>query len=79
MKSVSRLNDRFDMTIVGCASDWWSGGCGFGHRRVGNILSWRFDHETFSTVILSLLLVQEGMLSVSGERMCTILVNGLEN
>ena len=29
------------------------------------------DHEIFSTVILSLLLIQEGQLSVSGERMCT--------
>ena len=32
------------------------------------------DHEIFSTVILSLPLIQEGQLSVSGERMCTILV-----
>ena len=37
------------------------------------------DHEIFSTVILSLLLIQEGQLSVSGERMCTILVNRLED
>ena len=33
------------------------------------------DHEIFSTVILSLPLIQEGQVSVSGERMCTILVN----
>ena len=33
------------------------------------------DHEIFSTVILSLPLIQEGQLSVSGERLCTILVN----
>ena len=64
---------------VRCASDWWSGDCGFDPRRVGNILSWRFDHETFSTVILSLPLIQEGQLSVSGERMCTMLVNRLED
>ena len=32
-----------------------------------------------STVILSLPLIQEGQLSVSGERMCTILVNRLED
>ena len=32
---------------VGCASDWWSGGCGFDPRRVDNILSWAFDHEIF--------------------------------
>ena len=37
------------------------------------------DHEIFSTVILSLLLIQVGQLSVSGERMCTILVNRLED
>ena len=46
-------------------------------RRVGNILSWRLDHGIFSTVIFSLPLIQEGQLSVSGERMCTILVNPL--
>ena len=37
------------------------------------------DHEIFSTVIHSLPLIQEGQLSVSGERMCTILVNRLED
>ena len=37
------------------------------------------DHEIFSTVILSLPLIQEGQLSVSGERMCTMLVNRLED
>ena len=37
------------------------------------------DHEIFSTIILSLPLIQEGHLSVSGERMCTILVNRLED
>ena len=39
----------------------------------------RYDHEIFSMVILSLLLIQEGQLSVSSERMCTILVNRLED
>ena len=37
------------------------------------------DHEIFSMVILSFPLIQEGQLSVSGERMCTILVNRLED
>ena len=37
------------------------------------------DHEIFSTVILSLPLIQEGQLSVSDERMCTILINRLED
>ena len=46
---------------------------------VGNILFVEIDHEIFSMVILSLPLFQEGQLSVSGERMCTILVNRLED
>ena len=29
------------------------------------------DHQLYSMVILSLSLIQEGQLSVSGERMCT--------
>ena len=37
------------------------------------------DDEIFSTVILSLLLIQKGQLSVSGKRMCTILVNRLKD
>ena len=37
------------------------------------------DHEIIFMVILSLPLIQEGQLSVSGERMCTILVNPLED
>ena len=37
------------------------------------------DHEIFSTVILSFPLIQQGQLSVSGERMCTVLVNRLED
>ena len=45
---------------------------------VDNILSW-IDHEILSTVILSLPLIQEGQLSVSGERMCTIPVNRLDD
>ena len=39
----------------------------------------QIDHEIFSTVILSLPLFQEGQLSVSGERMCSILVKSLED
>ena len=37
------------------------------------------DQEIFSIVILSLQLIQEGKLSVSGEYLCTILVNRLED
>ena len=43
------------------------------------MLSWRTGHEIISMVILSFPLIQEGQLSVSGERMCTILVNPLED
>ena len=37
------------------------------------------DHEIFSMVIFFLLLIQEGQLPFSDERMCTILVNHLED
>ena len=57
---------------VGCASDWRSGGVGFDPLQGRQHSSAEIDHEIFSTVILSLLLIQEGQLSVSGERMCTI-------
>ena len=35
--------------------------------QVSNIFLWRFNHEIFSMVILSHLLIQEGQLSVSGK------------
>ena len=47
--------------------------------KVGNILLWSLIMNLFSTVILFIPLIQEGQLSVSGERMCTILVNRLED
>ena len=59
-------------------SDWRPGGRGFNPRRGWQHSFVEIDHEMFSTVILSPLLIQEGQLSVSGERMCTILVNRLE-
>ena len=37
-----------------------------------------FSHEIFYMVILSLPQIREGQLSVSGERMCKILVNRLD-
>ena len=54
-------------------SDWRPGG-----RQHSFV---EIDLEIFSTVILSLPLIQEGQLnlSVSGERTCTILVNRLED
>ena len=60
-------------------SDWRSGGHGFYPRRGRQHSFVEIDHEIFSMVILSLPLIQEGQLSVSGEGMCTILVNCLED
>ena len=60
-------------------SDWRPGGHGFNPHRGRQHSFVEIDHEIFSTVILSLPLIQEGQLSVSGERMCTILVNRLED
>ena len=64
---------------LGAPFDWRPGGCGFNPRRGQQHSFVEIDHEIFSTVILSLPLIQEGQLSVSGERMCTILVNRLED
>ena len=60
-------------------SDWRPGGRGFNPRRGRQHSFVEIDHEIFSMVILSLPLIQEGQLSVSGKRMCTILVNRLED
>ena len=60
-------------------SDLGPGGRGFNPRRGRQHSFMEIGHEIFSTVILSLPLIQEGQLSVSGERMCTILVNRLED
>ena len=56
---------------VTCSNSEW------GYR--GFLSFVEIDHEIFSMVILSLPLIQEGQLSVSGERMCTTLVNRLED
>ena len=59
--------------------DWRSGGHGFKPRRGRQHSFMEIDREIFSAVFLSFLLIQEGQLSVSGERMCIILVNRLED
>ena len=56
---------------VGRASDWLSGGREFDPRRIRRHSFMEIDHETFSTVIPSIPLIQEGQLSVSGERVST--------
>ena len=60
-------------------SDWRLGGRGFNPRRGRQHSFVEIDHEIFSTVILSLPLIQEGQLLVYGVRMCAILVNRLED
>ena len=49
---------------VGCASDWRPGGRGFDTHQGRQHSFVKIDHEIFSTVILSLPLIQEGQLSV---------------
>ena len=65
--------------LLDAPSDWRPGGRGFNPCRGRRHSFVEIDREIFSTVILSLPLIQEGQLSVSGERMCTILVNRLED
>ena len=63
--------------LVACPTG--EGGCGFNPRRGRQHSFVEIDDEIFSMVILSLPLMQEGQLSVSGKGMCTILVNRLED
>ena len=76
MLSLKPLNTNHkwpaSVAQVDAPSDWRPGGCGFNPRRGRQHSFVEIDHEIFSTVILSLPLIQEGQLSVSGERMCTM-------
>ena len=81
-KARMRLYAWDESESVHCDRAWrylsaW--GRGFNPRRGRQHSFEEIDHEIFSTVILSLPLIQEGQLSVSGERMCTVLVNRLED
>ena len=78
---ISRLSTPANLLLISLVfpSDWRPGGRGFNPRRGRQHSFVEIDHEIFSRVILSLPLIQEGQLSVSGERMCTILVNRLED
>ena len=57
---------------IRCASTWYADSLGFDPKVLQNILLLRFGHEKKkSMTILSLPLIQEGQLSVPGERMAT--------
>ena len=58
-------------TLIGCESTWYADGLRFDPHVRQNILSLSFGHEKISMTILSLLLIQEWQLSVTGERMGT--------
>ena len=77
----AELNSRPPASVaqLDAPSDWGPGGRGFNPRRGRQHSFVETDHEIFSTIILSLPLIQEGQLSVPGERMCTIQVNRLED
>ena len=60
------------MAQLDAPSDWRLGGRGFNPRRGQQHSFVEIDHEIFP-------LIQEVQLSVSDERMCTILVNRLED
>ena len=78
-KAHTGMSDQYITFVQTAATDWRPGGSGFNPRRGRQHSFMEIDHKIFSTVILSLLLIQEGRLSVSGEGMCTILVNRLED
>ena len=60
-------------------SDLGSGGRGFNPLWIWQHSFVEIDHEIFSMVILSFLLIEEGQLSVCGERMCTSPVESLDD
>ena len=59
-------------------SNWRPGGRGFNPRRGRQHSFVEIDHEIFSTVILSLPLIQKGSCQFLAKE-CTILVNRLED
>ena len=77
--NLSTSDGAASMAQLDAPSDWRPGGRRFNPCRGLQHSFVEIHHEIFSKVILSLLLIQEGQLSVSGERMCTILVNRLED
>ena len=79
INNIPHVNQPASVAHLDAPSDWKPGAHGFNPRRGWQHSFVEIDHEIFSTVILSLPLIQEGQLSVSGERMCTILVNCLES
>ena len=76
---ILRLIQPASVAQLDAPSNWIPGGRGFSPRQGRQHSLVEIDREIFSTVILSLPLIQEGQLSVSGKRMCTILVNHLED
>ena len=78
-KTLSAAVGPASVAQLDAPSDWRPGGHRFNPRRGRQHSFVEIDLEIFSTVILSLPLIQEGQLLVSGERMCTILVNHLED
>ena len=78
-KQVLTLHVLASVAQLDALSDWRPAGHGFNPRRGRQHFFVEIDHEIFSKVILSLPLIKEGQLSVSVERMCTILVNRLED
>ena len=79
---MSMNRECSDVSLVAqlaAPSDWRPGGHGFIPCRGRQHSVGAIDHAIFSTVILSLPLIQEGQLSVSGKRMCTVLINHLED
>ena len=68
--STSSIKLAVRGSSIGSVSAWHASGPEF-DPHVRHILSWRLGHETISTAILPLPLIQEEQLSVTGERLCT--------
>ena len=78
-RNIVQLSEPASVAQLDALSDWRPEGRRFNPRQGRQHSFVEIDHEIFSKVILSLPLIQEGQLSVSGKRMCTVLVNRLED
>ena len=85
---MTKQNNSYTSTIINeaslggsvrCAYNWCSGGCRFNPHQTRQHSFVEIYHEIFSTVIFSLPLIQEGQLSVFGERSTQGLVNRIED
>ena len=64
---------------VGCASDWWSGGCRFNSHSVGNILLWRLIMKYRLRLLSPFCWFKKGSFQFLAKECAQFLVNRLKD